>query len=161
MKTKLPIMRRGFALVLFVIGLVALVEAPLLNSLHAAPPLTQTRPFTVNATNQAPSLIGIGPVGTNDLLQLYQGSNKRFIVPSNGVPTYSQAGTVVTVANGSITNTFTFPYASAPTVLTRQRGEATTTTNTIVVTTTNFILTTSKATQTNDWISVGPPLGSN
>jgi hypothetical protein len=157
MKTKHPFLR-GLLAVLFVISLLCLAFAP---ALSAAPPLTQTRPFTVNATNQAPSLIGIGPVGTNDLLQLRQGSNKRFVVPSNGVPTFAQSGTVVTVANGSVTNTFSFPYASAPIVVARQRGEATTTTNTLVVTTTNFVLTTSKATQTNDWIAIGPPAGTN
>ncbi len=158
MKTKTSFLR-GLTAVLFTIALVAVACVPFMAD--AAPPLTQTRPFTVNATNQAPSLIGIGPVGTNDLLQLYQGSNKRFVVASNGVPTFSQGGSVVTVANGSVTNTFAFPYATAPTVVTTQLGLNTTTTNTLVVTTTNFVLTTSKATQTNSWIAIGPPLGSN
>lgn len=121
----------------------------------SAPPLTQTRPFTVNATNQAPSFLGYAPAGTNDLIRLHLNSKQKFVVASNGIPTLLKFGSVVTSSDGSVTQSFGITYTNVPTVVVSQLGLNTTTTNTLVVTTTNFILTTSKAGQTNAWHAIG------
>jgi hypothetical protein len=67
------------------------------------------------------------------------------------------SGTGITVANGTVTNAFGFTFSSVPVVISTQIGEDTTLTNVISVTTSNFVLRTSKATQTNKWIAVGAP----
>lgn len=139
------------------VALVAMVATLCLPYVNAAPPLTTTRPMVVSATNQTPSYVGIGPVGTSKLLQLYQGSNERFAVNSNGIPTPFQYGATITTADGSVTQAFTITYSSAPTVISRQKGTGTSTTNIVTVTTSNFVLRTSVATQTNDFIAIGPP----
>jgi hypothetical protein len=67
------------------------------------------------------------------------------------------SGTVVSTADGTVTNTFTSAFSTAPNVISTQVGINTTITNTIVITTTNFVLTVNKATVTNRWIAIGAP----
>ena len=72
-------------------------------------------------------------------------------------PTLVQSGSCITTSDGSVTQSFTTVYGSAPNVVVVQRGETTTTTNIITATTNQFIYRNSKATTTNIWIAVGAP----
>lgn len=144
--------RLGLALVLASVALGAAVTVPA----DAAPPLVMSRPLTVQATNEAPAVVGIVPSGkTNDLLQLKAGGTPKFTVRSNGLPSNVQIGTVVTTADSSVTQSFTITFPAAPAVLIRPRGVATTISNILTVTESNFVVKTGLPTQTNDYIVIG------
>lgn len=74
-------------------------------------------------------------------------------------PTLVQTGSSVCVADGTVTNTFTIPYSSAPKVIMCPTGTGIfTTTNVVVsVTPSNFVARGSIANSTNNWIAVGTP----
>lgn len=135
--------------ILAVVGLVVF-------AVMAAPPVNQTRALTITATNDAPSYIGVAPAGgTSDLLQLFQGSRKRFSVGSNGIPSPFTFGAAIMSSDGSVTQSFGVTYSNTPTVLSRQLGIGTTPTNILTVTVSNFVLRTSLAGQTNYWMAIG------
>jgi hypothetical protein len=136
--------------------LIAGCVAPRRDVVTRAPALAMLRPLNVTATNVAPMIVTSGPANTNTLMELRAGSATKFAVWSNGIPTILQRGTVITTADGSVTNTFQFPYSTnLPAVVNTQLGLNTTTTNTLVVTPTNFVLRTSLAGQTNAWMALG------
>lgn len=74
-------------------------------------------------------------------------------------PTLIQTGSCVSVADGTVTNTFTTPYSSAPKIFATQTGLAlnTSTNITTSITTSNFVIRTGLANTTNNWIAVGTP----
>jgi hypothetical protein len=74
-------------------------------------------------------------------------------------PTLVQTGTCVAVADGTVTNTFSPIYSSAPKVTATQTGTALNTSTNIVVSITpsNFVIRTGLASTTNNWIAVGTP----
>jgi hypothetical protein len=73
-------------------------------------------------------------------------------------PTLVQTGTCI-ATDGTVTNTFTIAYSSAPKVFCTQTGTGLNSATNLVtsITTTNFQLKTSLANTTNSWIAVGTP----
>lgn len=73
-------------------------------------------------------------------------------------PTQILSGTCVSTTDGTVTNTFSTAFSSAPKVILSQIGNTVTGTNTITsVTTTGFIVNNKVATCTNNWIAIGVP----
>lgn len=74
-------------------------------------------------------------------------------------PTLVQSGSSVCTTDGTVTNTFTITYSSAPKVVMCPTGTGIFTTTNIVVSITpsNFIARGSIASSTNIWIAVGTP----
>lgn len=74
-------------------------------------------------------------------------------------PTLVQTGSCVSVADGTVTNTFTTLYSSVPKVIATQTGTALNTSTNIVVSITpsNFVIRTGLASTTNSWLSIGTP----
>lgn len=129
------------------------------QALRGTAPISQD--LTVTNVNDTVGLTVNKPATNNaSLLELRRGGTIIFAVPTNGAPGIRQyvgikSGTVVTAADGTVTNTFSPVFTNAPVILTTQLGEDTTITNVVVVATNYFILNTHKAGQTNNWIAIG------
>lgn len=116
--------------------------------------------FILNSVDDEVNLaIRTSSTHSKPIIECVKGATTVFQVNSNGGLTTPsiQSGSVVTSADGTVTNSFTTAFTAAPIVINRQTGTGTTTTNILTVTTTNFILNTGVGTQTNSWVAFGTP----
>jgi hypothetical protein len=145
--------------------LAALVAAGCLAVLVAATaPLTQTRDLKISNTQNTVKLTIQQPGAQSaNAIEIYRGGNLELAVPGTNVAAGLkvklgiQAGNVVTSGDGTVTQTFATAFSAAPVVVTTQLGLNTTITNVLAVTASTFVLQTSLATQTNNWIALGAP----
>jgi hypothetical protein len=68
-----------------------------------------------------------------------------------------QSGSITNSADGTVTNTFTTAFSSAPIVVAAQTGLNTTTTNVLTVTASNFVYQSGAPSKVINWIAVGAP----
>lgn len=136
--------KRNFSLlsVMFVFATIAILAAILL------PRLAKAQPYGTN-------IAGYGVHQFNDsLIQPLAPSRTLAEQLARGI----NCGKCVTTTDGTVTNTFStnYVYSAPPIVVCTQTGTLMSTTNAVVsVTTTNFVLRSSIASLTNNWIAIG------
>jgi len=113
----------------------------------------QTTPLVVIATNG----LTVFSLPATGILPAAYGGTGASSVSAAKTALGIQSGSITNADDGTVTNTFSTAFSSAPIVVASQRGLNTTTTNVLTVTSSNFIFQSGAPGKIINWIAVGAP----
>jgi hypothetical protein len=146
------------------------------QSLRGTAPVSQDLLVT-NVNNTVPLTINKGDTLNTNFIELRSAGSLKFAIPSNGLTPIAYGGTgtssvagvkrnlgidtgsCVSSGDGTVTQAFAFTFASAPKVFLTQTGTNNWSRTNVAhtITTTNFIVNTTVASVTNQWLAIGAP----